>query len=96
MIGFVITLIALILAAVAMYVLPTAASGRPVSGLAGDSRVGILSAFAAIGIGLVGILLAVVAIVARFGRRWGLVGLVGGVLAWLVAVGAMVLGYLGS
>ena len=96
MISFVIALIGLILAAVAAYVLPTAAGGTPVTGLLGDSRVGMLSAFAAIGVGSLAIVLAVIAIAARFGRRWGLIGLAFGVLDWLVAIGAVVIGYLTS
>jgi pimeloyl-ACP methyl ester carboxylesterase len=53
MISFGVAVIGLILAAVALYVLPTAAGGTPVTGLFGDSRVGMLSAFAAIGVGLI-------------------------------------------
>lgn len=96
MISFVVALIGLILAAVALYVLPTAAGGTPVTGLLGDTRVGMLSAFAAIGVGLIAAVLAIVAITARLGRRWGLIGLAVGVLDGLVAIGAVVIGYLTS
>ncbi|MFC7625668.1 hypothetical protein [Microlunatus sp. GCM10028923] len=93
-ISFVVAGIGLILAAVAMYLLPTSAG----TSLTGPlfTRAGMLSAFAAIGVGLIAVVLATIAVAARFGRRWGLIGLVAGVLACLVAFGAMVIGYLSS
>ncbi|GAB3751880.1 hypothetical protein [Microlunatus parietis] len=94
MISFVVALIGLILAAVAMYALPTAAA-PPVTGFL-VTRVGMFSAFAAIGVGLIAVVIAAVGVAVRLGRRWALIGLVVGVLACLIALGGMVVGYLRS
>jgi hypothetical protein len=89
----VVALFALILAVLSLAFSPVTLSGHSVFGIDGQRMAGGLAGSSALSIGLMGLLLSVIAVAGRFGRRWGAYGLIASLLSWLVAFGTMVLAY---
>lgn len=93
--GLAVALLALILAVLSLAISPVTLSGHSVFGIDGDRMAGLLAGYSALSIGMLGLLLSVIAVAGRLGRRWGAYGLIASLLSWLVAFGTMVLAYVG-